>query len=50
MFEPNRLAATCLAQAYERVTPITRRTVAAPADRLPADRAEVKRQVVGGGR
>jgi hypothetical protein len=39
MFEPNRLAAACLADAYARVVPVRRRPGAVrphPSGRLPA--------------
>jgi len=46
MFEPSRLALACLAQAYERVVPITRRT-ALPAARRPLGHTENKRRAGG---
>jgi len=50
MFEPSRLAAACIVQAYERVVPVTRRIVSA---RLIAPRAtddNEQKQHIGGAR
>lgn len=44
MFEPNRIASSCVAKAYERVVPIIRRVVPIANERCRRDR---KRRVGG---
>lgn len=43
MFEPSRIAAACVAQAYERVVPITRRVIGSREHRRSVERDEIKR-------
>ena len=42
MFEPNRIASACLAQAYERVVPIARRAMASLLQSRQAEPDEIK--------
>ncbi len=52
MFEPSRLAATCIAQAYERIIPIMRRVVAPRqlSSGIQAQPTSTKQRAEGGAR
>jgi hypothetical protein len=43
MFEPSRVAPACIAQAYERVVPLTRRAVASLRQGRQVSRDKIKR-------
>jgi hypothetical protein len=47
-FEPSRLSLAWLAQAYEQVVPIVRRTISRPARRPGEDAAELRRHASPG--
>ena len=48
MFEPSHVAPACVAQAYERVVPITRRVTPAPQHNSRAGRGRLQQRVGGG--
>jgi hypothetical protein len=47
MFEPSHIAPACVAQAYERVVPITRRAIPAPQHNRRAGRERLQQHVGG---
>ena len=47
MFEPSHVAPACVAQAYERVVPITRRAAPSPQHHNRAGRERLQQRVGG---
>jgi hypothetical protein len=47
MFEPSHVAPACVAQAYERVVPVTRRATPAPQHNSRAGRARLQQRMGG---
>ena len=48
MFEPNRLSAECMAQAYERIVPVLRRSLPSQSHERQINHQEVKPRKIGG--